>query len=61
MKDIWAENLLLLKFGYVTYAFTVVFLFCKPESYFLALAYKKTDVSLNLVKNLNDVMKVKKT
>ena len=51
----------LLKFGYVTYAFTVVFLFCKPESYFLALAYKKTDVSLNLVKNLNDVMKVKKT
>ena len=58
MKDIRAEYLFLLKFGYVTYFFQ--FLFCKSESYFLALAYKKTDVSLNLVKNLNDVMKVKK-
>ena len=57
MKDILAENLFWLKLGYVTY---FKFLFCKPESYFLALAYKKTDVSLNLVKNLNDVMKVKK-
>ena len=45
MKDILAENLFLLKLGYVTYF--CLFLFCKSESYFLALAYKKTDVSLN--------------